>query len=348
MNERDNKRHGSVKAVVIMAVIAIIFAALTVAGLIYFRMQLAAAEVTEEEYREYRYHYAFIADYNQDSFWNEVYEGAKARGEEKGIYLQKFGEDLAVDYTRVDLMKMAVASGVDGIILEGGEDPGLIDLINEAEEKHIPVITVLADSYGSRRQSFVGIGSYNLGREYGRQIVRIATKKTKRVLVLMDSNQDNSSQNILYNGLKETLSNEGNHLELSVDTMAIDNESTFSAEEAIRDIFLSNEILPDILICLDERNTLSAYQAVVDYNRVGKVNILGYYTSDSILNAISRNVIAATITVDSRQMGMLSVDALSEYIETGHVSDYVVMDVSTVTANNVGEYIEDMAEHEEK
>lgn len=345
--KRDNiKNMGgaeiSNKQLIGIGVIAAFMAAATIGCFIYIKALTAGiAAVEQQAYKEYDRHYTFITDRFDDNFWKEMYDGAQKFGEDKKVYLEWFGKDLAINYTKTELLQMAIDAKVDGIILEGDDSRELAELINQAVEKKIPVVTVLTDSYDSGRESFVGIGSYELGREYGRQIVHIATKDSKEVLILMDTETDSSSQSIVYNGIKETLGNEGNHLNLALETLAVTADTPYGNEEVIRNIFLNQEPLPDIIICLNEQNTVSAYKAVVDYNLVGQVDIIGYYVTDTILNAINRKVISATIAVDSRQMGILSMRAMEEYIETGHVSDFVTMDVNTVTPNNVKEYLRD-------
>lgn len=344
MRQKINNRQ-----LIVLAVIVFLLVIMMIASLIYIRKQADETnQISEEQYKEYIRHYAFIADSMEDNFWNEVYEGAASFADAGDVYLERMGEGLDTNYSKAELLKIATAADVDGIILEGDESAEISDLINEAVEKGIPVVTVLQDSNGSKRQSFVGIGNYNLGREYGRQIVRVATKETREVLILMNAVAEDSGQNLVFNGIKETLANEGNHLNLELKTLVMNNGTPYSEEEAIRSIFLYREKLPDIIICLNEKNTISTYQAVIDYNLVGKVDILGYYVTDTILNAISRKVISSTIAVDTGQMGMDSVKALDEYIETGYVSDFVTLDVSTVMANNVEEYMHDAAKKDDE
>jgi len=91
-------------------------------------------------------------------------------------------------------------------------------------------------------------------------------------------------------------------------------------------------------------NTTCVYQAVVDYNKVGKINIIGYYDSDTICRAIERNVIYATISVNTKQLGMNCVSALDEYKESGHVSEYFSVDILLITSDNVSEYLGDADE----
>ena len=120
--------------------------------------------------------------------------------------------------------------------------------------------------------------------------------------------------------------------------VSINDSNAFAAEEAIRDLFMGEEV-PDIIICMNELNTTCVYQAVVDYNKVGQVNILGYYDSDTIIRGIDRNVIYATVSIDTEQMGAFCIDALTEYNELGYTSQYFTADVKLINKDNVSAYL---------
>lgn len=344
MKKQGRKQITMVNALGIAA-FAVILVTFIITILVYDRVQ---ADITGDEGvqvdKGHIRHYAFITDDIERSFWQKVYEGAKERGEETDVYLEAFGIGTAVEYTKEERMQMAIAAQVDGIVLEADESREIQQLIDEAVENNIPVVTVMTDSYGSKRQSFIGFGNYNLGREYARQIVKFATKEDKKVLVIMDGNMDSNTQNIISTGIRETISNEGNHLKLEVETITDRDMTAFGSEEIVRDIFLDVENLPDIIVCLNEQDTVSACQAAVDYNVVGKVDIIGYYITDILANALERKILTSTIVTDAGQMGINSVDALNEYIETGHVNDFIVMGVEAITVNNMGEYTEDVQE----
>ena len=156
----------------------------------------------------------------------------------------------------------------------------------------------------------------------------------------MNANAMDSGQNILCSGIQDTIEKEkreGMQFEMSL--VSIDDDNAFSVEESIRDIFKEDE-LPDIIICLNELNTTCVYQAVVDYNKVGQVNILGYYDSDTIIKAIDRNVIYATISIDTNQMGRFCVEALTEYNIYGNTSQYFTTDIELINKKNVASYME--------
>ena len=236
-------------------------------------------------------------------------------------------------------------------------------LIDRADEAWIAVVTLYGDNTQSARCSFVGVGSYNLGREYGRQALKImrerlaGTQETRlaiktegdagsvetetrpiRVTLLVNSYANSLDQNILYSGIQEAIEQERGETAVELSLQSVDDTNAFSVEESVRDIFMGGDI-PDILICLNELNTTCAYQAVVDYNKVGMVSILGHYVSDTILNAIDRGVIYATVDIDTAQMGAFCIDALQEYHDLGYTSQYFTADISLVTRDNVDEYL---------
>ena len=77
----------------------------------------------------------------------------------------------------------------------------------------------------------------------------------------------------------------------------------------------------------------------VDPSMVGEVRIIGSYVNKTILDAISRGVISAAITVDTSAIGRSAAAALDQFVTTGSVSDFVTLDASAVTQDNVKEYI---------
>jgi ribose transport system substrate-binding protein len=86
-------------------------------------------------------------------------------------------------------------------------------------------------------------------------------------------------------------------------------------------------------------DTTCAFQAIVDYNKVGQIDIIGYYDSEIILRAIDLKIIHSTMTINARQMGAYCVDAMSEYYKTGRVSDYYSIPISVINQKNIKHYL---------
>lgn len=324
--------------VIIIAMLFSIFLAIVITGLgmAYYKLKVDDIELLEEQnFENYEQHYALITGDDDYYFWDSVYQGALKKGKELNIYVEKFGSNLTQHYSTNELFKMAIIAKVDGIIVQANNDEETRILIDEAVEKGIPVVTVLEDAPQSRRQCFVGVNNYNLGKEYGSQTLEAADSKTKKVMVLLDSNSDSTIQNIILSGIKEKL----NNTSIEIQTVAIDRQNTFSSEEAIRDIIMDSKNLPNTIICLNSADTICAYQAIVDFNKVGEIDIIGYYNSETVLSAIEKKIIYSTIVIDTEEMGAYCVQAVDEYVKTSRVSDYISVDTRLIREKNVDEYL---------
>lgn len=349
----ENEKIGTSKRLIMAGVLCVVFMLVcTIGGIVFFKIQInkSAAYRQADTYRSYEKYYVMIPSERKSSFWETVYKSASEIANENNAYLEMFGAGLSESYSETQLMRMAIEANVDGIILEANETEEMTTLINEAVERGIPVITAMKDNSQSERQSYVGISSYNLGREYGKQVRKLAKQYEKRedynidstlnVMVLINANAEDTSQNMIYSSIQETI--EGTYKsdqKINISAKALNSQGAFAAEEAIRDIFMGEDKLPDIIICLNEINTTCVYQAVVDYNKVGVINIIGYYDSQTILKAIERNVIYATVSVDAKALGEYCIDALTEYDQMGHVSNYYSVDTAVIHADNVREYL---------
>lgn len=290
--------------------------------------------------KEYAKHYVLISRDTSTSFWQSVYKSARKEADAEDIYLEQLGSNLSEKYSIKDYLKMSIASVVDGIIICPDESESVTELINEAAEQGIPVITILRDDIDTKRVSFVGINSYELGLVYGRQILKQINSDTKNVFILFHSAETNSRNDVVFSRIKKTLNEKLGENRVNLQPYYIANESEFDSEEAIRDLFIASDTVPDILVCMDEVDTECACQAIVDYNKVGKVTIIGSNSSDIILEAVKKNLAAVTVAMDTEQLGRQSVQALLEYQEMGYVNNYYNVDLHIINKENVQEYIE--------
>ena len=325
---------------------------LIVLGMTYYKHQISVLGITETtEYQEYKYHYALISEEKDSEFWEAIYQGALEKGKQENAYVERFGKNLAVSYSVEELMEIAIAAKVDGIILEPNGSEKINQLVNEAYDEGIPVVTLLKDTFqsssdsgyhntittGSKRISFVDINSYSQGQAYGKQVAELIKEGKRNVVVLLNDDDKDSSQNVIYTNILEMIDSRN----ASVKAVTINTKSAFSSEEDIRNIIMDKNNPPDVLVCLTADDTISANQAVVDYYKVGQIDIIGYYDSDIILRAIEKNIIHSTMTTDASLMGAYCVEALAEYRKNNKVNDYYSVGITVINKNNVNQYIED-------
>lgn len=239
------------------------------------------------------------------------------------------GSGKKTDHDKLDYMNMSIASRTDGIILQYSGETGLEAKIDEAEQEGIPVVTVMGDTVYSKRQSFVGVSDYQLGSAYGETVAEYVTENTKRILILLKKNIDDMNQSQIYTQISNAAQAKVKSTEqIQVTGRNLLSTGTFETEEAVTDIFQQKDTVPDILVCMDEETTECARQAVLDFNLAGKVTIIGYYSSEDILSAVEKGVIAVTCDVDTEQLGRYSVEALTEYHKEGRTNSYYNVDIS--------------------
>ena len=332
----SNKNNSANKAFRIMLIGFVIMFSVAFFCAVYFSVKMKQVSETDSRtYEIYDMHYAFIADDAEKEFWNEVYAAAVEEGEKENVYVERLGENLNVNYQTEDLLRIANNSSVDGIIFCGEDNEETVKLINEAVSKGIAVVSLRQDIEDSERQCFVGVNSYDLGLEYGKQIVELVEQEgiqNPKICILADNTMSDSKQNLITFAIRDCFSEvwQGEENLPEMEIRKIDTSDAFSAEEAIRDIFMDSQNLPDIMVCLNSVYTQCTYQAAVDYNRVGEVKILGYYSTDAILDAVEKGIIYSTVQIDTQEMGNQCIRALTEYHESGYTSSYVPISTQVI------------------
>jgi len=292
----------------------------------------------DNKIKSYQLHYAFVCDEQEDEFWQSIYQSIKEEGRGLNIWVEQIGERYTEKYTAVEQMKIAIASKVDGILVYPSKE-NIDHYIALAAEKGIPVITVLNDCITGKRNAFVGINNYTMGKEYGDLIMERVkemekTKKSKEsrihVVILMDESAGSTGQKRILSSIQETI--DSDQISLTPKFISQNSTNIFGAEEVIRDLLISKEKMPDILISLSAVNTLCMYQSVVDYNQVGEITLIGTYGSKEVWEAVEKNIIYAVVTIDGEELGKKSVQALYEYQTKQVVNEYQTVDTYVVGA----------------
>ena len=281
-----------------------------------------------------------ISNDKDTGMWRSVYESASREAEGKNAYVELLSPEQMNGYSQADCLKIGIASKVDGIILEADGSKEEQHLITEALKDGIPVVTVMTDDTATCRISFVGLNSYQMGSAYTEQIKGLLKAEgTTSVMFLSTSASKTQESNLVYSQVKkelEAVKNERQSVDMT--EYCVDSSADFDTEEFVRDIFVSEENLPDVLVCMDEVVTECVYQALVDYNQVGNVDVVGFYYSDVILDGISKGIISSAIALDMKEIGRYSINALEEFSSLGHTSSYYSVGQHVITRANVGAY----------
>ncbi|SDB23004.1 ribose transport system substrate-binding protein [Pseudobutyrivibrio sp. YE44] len=331
----------SSSALVVAAGCTVAFMFLTTCiSFIFFRQRMNEANnlLREAKYSQYESYVVMISSDDDSDFWQRVYNSANEYGKSHGIYVDLLSDNVDVNYSKEELLEMAIESGCDAILLEGDDNPQTMELINSAASKGIAVITLENDVTGSRRVSFVGVNNYTIAQLYAKSLMDNITKQ-KHVMVIGDNTINETVAGNFVNNMQEALSGEDIvNAPLEFDIRIIEDNNAFAAEEYIQNLFMKNELAP-VVICLDATSTESFYQSMIDYNKVGQVLLFGNYESQAIYTGIQQGVIKSTVTLDADSMGKTAVKAFEEYRDSGYVSDYINVEPRLINSKNVEDFL---------
>lgn len=298
-------------------------------------------ENENENTNKYNYHFAMVVENYDNPFWELVYSGALEKAQEENVIVEMTGTDFVEEYGLVDRMRMAISSGVDGAFVASDGSSYISDLIQNATQKEIPVLSMMENDSTSGRSGYVGINCYEQGQAYGKLIKDINESQEVHNVVLLSSSNRNEdgdySSALIYSSIVEYL----NKNELSEDiTITIEDVNRASVFNSKRDIqqLLDKDGAPEILICTDYLFTMSTCQVVVDRNMVGKVKILGSYLSKDVLDYIQKGTLYGTVAVDPYELGEVCVSEMLELMEIGRTNDYMTIEMMTIDKSNVAEY----------
>lgn len=324
--------------VTILACIVLVLFFATLAGLFFYREMITSlGQAQEENLREYQRLYAYIAEDPESQLSNRIYKEIDSYAQANGCYVEMTGQNLSTSYSKADRINIAISSKVDGIILEGDDSPETVRLINKATANGIPVVTVLSDCVSSGRKSFVGLNNYTLGTEYGAELVAIAKENATyplTALILLDRD-DGNADDIIHAAIQESVV--GQRIKLI--SNVVDVSTPFTSQEDVMNVLDSMDEMPDVIICLNDRTSESAYQCIVDKNLVGKTTVLGFYDSETILKAIDKSSVYATFAIKTNDVAEQCVNALNEFNDTGFVSEYFSSKYILINKDNIADYI---------
>lgn len=300
----------------------------------YKMMNYQAFGEDVEESIEYKYHCAYITKDQNNLFLNSIYEGAKEEGKAYGIYVENFGERFSVKYSVEDGMKIAIAAGVDAIIVEGEKSTEMTNLVAEAVDKGIAVIMVHKDNAGSRRQSFIGVNDYQIGYEICAKATEYMDFQEGKIHILYsDTSTKHQDYIILEAGIQKYLVE--NSSKATLEAQYISGREAYDIQAEIRSLLRNKEKRPKILVCTNMIQTQCAYQTVLDLECEGEVKIIGFFDSQTIREAMERDVILATTMIDTNQMGKEAVKSIHDYLLNGYTNDYVSVDVTLMDKNDL-------------
>ncbi|MBO8164314.1 MAG: substrate-binding domain-containing protein [Brevibacillus sp.] len=116
------------------------------------------------------HHFAFVYQDEKNPYWDAVKEGISQAADNSQVYFEYLGPEASDMVEQLDLLNQAIASKVDGIIVQAMSEEAFTPIIDKAVEQGIPVVTIDSDAPRSGRIGYVGSDNYHAGVLAGRYI----------------------------------------------------------------------------------------------------------------------------------------------------------------------------------
>ncbi|MFB9329282.1 substrate-binding domain-containing protein [Paenibacillus aurantiacus] len=250
---------------------------------------------------------ALIAQERDNPFWHSIEEGAREAAEIAGNELVYMGPARIAPSEQIRLLKKAIASKYDAILLQGlGGRTEYAKLIDEAAAQGIPVLVLDTDEPGSRRLSYVGTDNQAAGAIMG-QLVASQTGGKGRIGVLIGS-ETAANQQLRLAGLRKAIAG---YPGLTVQTVRATNISRLQAQREAERMLAAGEDITVLVgfTALDGEGMMAAAQ------RLGRTDalLLAFDDLAATRAGIADGRIAASVVQLPKEMGAQAVALLQRH-----------------------------------
>ena len=164
---------------------------------------LAAAPASRAE----TLRFAIVPKAMNNPYFDLSRDGCMAEAKKIGVECIYRGPVEHEPASQVQIIQDLITQGVQGLAISAADADSVVGVIKQARDAGIAVITFDADSPKSARQAYVGTDNKEMGRELGRQLLKIQTKPG--VYITQSGGPAAANLNERLAGLNETLQGAG-------------------------------------------------------------------------------------------------------------------------------------------
>jgi ribose transport system substrate-binding protein len=234
--------------------------------------------------------------------WKSVEAGARKAADEMGVELMWKGPLKENDRAQqIAIVEQFVSDGVDGIALAPLDDVALARPVHAAMEKKIPVVifdSALKGEVGKDFVSYVATNNKLGGEMAGEEFARVMGDKGKAMLLRY------------MEGSASTVEREAGFLEALAKhpgiTLISSNRylGATAAEAQTNAMNMIDQIKEaDGVFASNESATFGLLLALRQNGLAGKIKVVGFDSSDALIEAMRKGELLATIAQNPRKMG---------------------------------------------
>jgi ribose transport system substrate-binding protein len=277
-------------------------------------------------------------------FWQSIRAGAERAGRELNVDIVWRGPLREDDRdAQVSEVENAVSRGVSGICIAPLDESALVQPIQEAEQKKIPVVIFDSGLKSDDYVSFVATDNLKGGRMGGERLAQSIGGKGKVILLRYAEGHDSTGKR--EEGFLEAMkANPGIEVVSANQYGGADVEGAYKKAESL----LSTYKKPDGSLGVDgiftpnESVSFAMLRVLQDNGWAGKVKFVGFDASPNLVKGLRDGAIDGLVVQDPVRMGYLAVQTMVSHlkgqpvekrIDTGaHVATHDNMDTPDIKA----------------
>jgi ribose transport system substrate-binding protein len=270
-------------------------------------------------------------------FWQSIRAGAEKAGAELGVNIVWRGPLREDDRdAQVSEVENAVSRGVSGICLAPLDESALVQPVQEAGAKKIPVVIFDSGLKGSDYVSFVATDNLKGGRMGGERLAQSLGGKGKVLLLRYAEGHDSTGKR--EQGFLDAMKdNPGIDVVSSNQYGGADVEGAYKKAESLLSTFKK----PDGSLGIDgiftpyESVSFAMLRVLQDNGWVGKVKFVGFDASPNLVKGMKDGAIDGLVVQDPVNMGYLAVKTMVSHIKGQPVEKWIDTGVHVATQQNM-------------
>ena len=318
---------------------------LAVVVLVATSVVIAAIGCKRKEESEGKYRIAVIPKGTTHEFWKSIHAGAvKAMQElnDSGLEVEIIWKGPLKEDDRESQIRVVedfITRGVTGIVLAPLDDAALRVPVKDAVNNGIPVVIIDSDLKSEDYVSFIATDNYIGGRKGGERLAETLGGKGK--VIMLRCHEGSASTMNREQGFLDVLKEKYPEIEV-VSANQYGGTTTESAYIASENL-LAPLRTPDGgltingIFCPNESTTFGMLRALEDSALAGKVNYVGFDSSDRLVQALRKEHIKGLVLQDPINMGYLGVKTMVAHLQGQKVDKRIDTGSVVATPENMDE-----------
>ncbi len=289
---------------------------------------IAMASRAEAQNKPYKITY--IQGVTGNPFYMSVSCGATEAAKRLGVTFDAQGPAQYTPALQMRVLNAVIAAQPDGIMFTADDPVALTATLIEAKTRGIKILSIDGD-VKDMDVAIANIQSDNFagGRQAGETLVELIGGKGK-VMALMNSPAANVAQQRLF-GFQEAIAK---HPEVTFLGVQYSNNQTAKAASIVTSTIAANPDLAGVFT-ITTNNTEGAATGVREAQREGHIKIVGFDTSDPIVEAIRKGVVSADIVQYPYRVGQLGLEMMVDALQGKPVQRQVNTPFVVATPQNI-------------